>query len=196
MCLITTRYELEQITLKKFFQPLLDDIRRFQIPMDLGLDKPVTGYLATIVADNLGSNELAGLTTAFNSDACKSCKIYHKDFQDISAYENSSNFTLLSTVQRRNYLETDHVFREVMRTTHIYTFDPFHDLNEGVIGNTLNAILKVCFKNEEDVKKLNEQITKTRFKHGRIPLFHLGHPAVRGTGMEARHSLLLYLLIG
>lgn len=187
LCLVTTRHELKKLTIEKFFKPLIDDIKRLQIPTDFGLDKDVTAYLSAIIADNLESNELANLTRGFNSDSCKSCKILHKDFQLKSYYENAANFTLLDNVLRRDYRNSNHIFKDIMRTENIFTFDAFHDLNEGTIPKLMNALIKIHYKTKENFDSLNQAIRKTSFYHGKVAKIDKNNPTVRGTGMQVRY---------
>lgn len=114
--------ELDKNTKFEFFKFITDQIDELNSnPIQLSEGFTSRPVLWSVLADNLESNFLQGLTTSFNSDSCKYCDI-HKN-------------SLLDQEVGDPRLVQEHVFKDCSSAIGPVLFAPdiFHDLNEGVV---------------------------------------------------------------
>lgn len=204
LCLVGIRKVVNRIGLREFLQPLLTDLILLrESGFDFGLGYQTYGYLSSVVGDNLATNEMMGITMSFRSNACKSCDIAYRELNKhpgdpIGRLHNRGRPRVLAAFNHLWRDETNRPSQEILNQLYIdvifssvfddlqrealFTFDTFHDLEEGVIPLILTDLVKEYFLS--DLDRFNLMISQYGFKNGKIQDFGIRTQKVRGTGCQ------------
>jgi len=136
LCLVAHRSTIDKARVNTVLKPMIEELKILWEGVDMGLDKPVRGYLAAVIGDNLATNELANISRNFTTAACKFCTITYRQIQDVQncIQYPGENRQRDNMVEYRNYsgaIPIQHSFLEISKIFIPFTFDIFHDLHEG-----------------------------------------------------------------
>lgn len=136
-CLIMKRKDLNVASFSAFLEPLIKDLIRVKtefIELDGGYKVQIE--LQSVVADNLGSNELSGVCKGFTGDACRFCDKKLKNLKfDYEAVSEESIYRVRTV--------NNSAFRLVTVSPYLFPYDLFHDFAcNGIIQRVMGPIFK------------------------------------------------------
>lgn len=145
------RKDLNSVSFSAFLEPLIKDLVRLKtefIQLDGGFSVKIE--LQSVVADNLGSNELSGVCRGFTGDACRFCDKKLKDLKyDYSTVAEESIYCV-RTVKNS-------AFRLLTVSPYLFPFDLFHDFAcSGIMQRVLGPIIKRYYIESENQTGRND----------------------------------------
>ena len=197
--LFRARY-VKQYSLKRLFQPLIDDLKTLEtsgFDVDLnGVTTNVKGFVCFIAADNLAAHLLAGYKCSFSRSA-KVCRFCDATPEDVKSVFSLSSLTIqtrddydakLALLKEENFpaetckrygIVSESPISELSRPHVVDAFPPdiAHDLFEGVVPTVLQAVLNELIFNGEyfTIDFLNRQVLTFEFptsdkRHKPVPI--------------------------
>jgi hypothetical protein len=173
------------VAVRPTVKPILEELELLKLPMDLGLKYKVDGYLCAIIGDNLATNELAGLPLSFRSNSCKYCTVHYNQLSDPQLCA-----ALPSTDMRIAYRDysLEHVHEHPFKFVNVipmpFTFDVFHDLNEGCIKDFICDIFLVVYcKTPNNQQKFVDGLERMTW-HDKGMYYNYVNNNLKGKGMQ------------
>ena len=176
LALICKASYLKEFGLSKVVAPLINDLKILEnegIKID-GIPSKVKGSLAFIVSDNLGSHQIGGYSTNFNSTSvtCRFCLASASEMQNVftdtfvrrnkHSHSHQINMIEMNPAYSPIYgLKFQSPFNDLsyFHTSFMLPPDPMHDLLEGIVPMELMLIInKLISSGYFTLKQLNSKI--------------------------------------
>lgn len=185
--LLVRKSAIAALGLPAIFERLLEDLKSFRTPIDMGLGKPVAGYAAASTGDNLELNRQQNISRGFGSDNSCTCR-----FCLLTNVQAAGYFAAPHVPMREDQRSTNGVFTSVQHASLLYGVDPFHDLDEGVCNYFMTAVLKGFYDNQSELDELNEAMQKGNFRNQLVYLKH-NRDKIKGTGSQVLEFFIKFV---
>lgn len=191
LILITSRPDLDKITLSCFLKPLFDEIKEFNEANHSFHNYLLQLKLTTCIGDLKAIHELIDFRLGFLSDSCRVCTISYSQLNEsfLSYFEARPE----SLALRIN----NNAFEGFMDSVYNFVMDTFHDSSEaGQIDKLFSTILKKYYYKQTSV--LMEKLKSIKsVRHGKIEGFIEGSDFYRlkGNGMQKFEFFILFPIL-